>query len=341
MAGPGGVEVGRAALKVLPDLTRFLTSLERFIQRIERQVVVQLPTVLDSKGVRTEIEKIRQQIDELDIPVSPDTTGIEEKVREKTRRIPGAQVPIVPDTDTFSARVNAGVRKALASIEADIPLTADGERLRRDVQAKVRALQEQLRSLALKVPLDAGEAAKVRAEIRAKVAELQAMVRMTPVEVPITADTKRFDFAALGAAIDSVASKVTALGRGISSFGSPRGVLFGGLALSAAAAVQPTLALAASLAEVAKIGALIPAAVGGAVGSLAALIVGLHGFGDALKAMGDPKKFSEALKDLAPNAQAAARALKKISPGGLNHEAAAPSPCAGSEVAAGVPDPLG
>lgn len=58
---------------------------------------------------------------------------------------------------------------------------------------------------------------------------------------------------------------------------------------------------------------LLPAAGLAAGAGIATLVIGMQGFGDALKNMGDPKKFNEALKNLSPNAQAAAKAIQGLS----------------------------
>ncbi len=48
MAGPGGKEVGRLSLKVLPDTSLFAKSLKAYAERVERQIQVQLPVDLDT-----------------------------------------------------------------------------------------------------------------------------------------------------------------------------------------------------------------------------------------------------------------------------------------------------
>lgn len=57
---------------------------------------------------------------------------------------------------------------------------------------------------------------------------------------------------------------------------------------------------------------LLPAAAGAAAFGLVALKVATQGFGDAMKAMGDPAKFAEALKKLSPEAQTAAKAVQGL-----------------------------
>jgi hypothetical protein len=102
----------------------------------------------------------------------------------------------------------------------------------------------------------------------------------------------------------------------------------------AAASIGPAAAvalpvLAAGLADVAGVAAvasqslwLLPAAAGAVGAAFGTLALGTQGFGDALKDMGDAKKFSEDLRGLAPSAAQAAQSIKSLVNGpikGLQH----------------------
>lgn len=208
MAGPGGVEAGRASLKVLPDLSQFLQSLDRFIKRIERQVVVELPTTLDLKGIKESVAEAQA------------------RVHEAT-----AELPLEPDVD-------------------ETEFTRARERV-------------------------------------------QTQARLNPIQIPVRLDTK-------------------GLSATLSAFTKGAGIA--GLGILAAGAVPQVLGLAGSLTQVVGVAGLLPAVIGGAVAGIGTLALGLHGFGDALKNVGDPEKFSEALKHLAPNAREAAKAVQKLAP---------------------------
>ena len=47
MPGPGGREVGRLSIRVLPDTSRFAVSLRRYLERIERQSQIKIRVVVD------------------------------------------------------------------------------------------------------------------------------------------------------------------------------------------------------------------------------------------------------------------------------------------------------
>lgn len=73
-------------------------------------------------------------------------------------------------------------------------------------------------------------------------------------------------------------------------------------------------AVAGTLAQAGGAVLLVPAAIGAVVLSINALKAATTGFGDALKAMDDPAKFAEAIKDLSPSAREAARAIHDLKP---------------------------
>jgi phage-related protein len=99
--------------------------------------------------------------------------------------------------------------------------------------------------------------------------------------------------------------RITAAGLGI-------GAVSGALGATAASAVQ----LVAALAPAVGIIAAAPAAIGLLAGAAAVLTVALSGVGDAFAAAvsGDGAEFNEAIAGLPPNVQAAATALREITP---------------------------
>jgi len=111
-------------------------------------------------------------------------------------------------------------------------------------------------------------------------------------------------FRSLGGLV-GIMGKVSAAGLGV-------GAIAGALGAAAASAVQ----FAAALAPAVGIVAAAPAAVGLLAGVVATLSVALSGVGDAFSAAvsGDATEFAESLEGLAPSAQAAAIALREITP---------------------------
>jgi phage-related protein len=109
----------------------------------------------------------------------------------------------------------------------------------------------------------------------------------------------------------SLGGLVGILGR-VAAGGLGIGAIAGGLGAAAASAVQ----FAAALAPAVGLVAAAPAAIGLLAGAVAVLTVAVSGVGDAFAAAvsGDAAEFNEALEGLAPSAQAAAIALRDITP---------------------------
>lgn len=195
MAGPGGVEEGRASIRVVPDTSKFAAEL------------------------RADLLRIRDQL-KISIPVELDTRGLAEKAR------------------AASAEANAAAGNIHIGVDVD----------RRTL----------------------GRTAGLLNKFGASIG------------------------ASIGAAL---------------KFGS-----FAALGISAAASIPAILSLAGSLVSLVGVVALIPAGIATAVGAFGALAIGLNGFGQALKDIGDPKKFAADLKSLSPAAASAAKAIHSFLP---------------------------
>src|SRR5690606_19538544 len=86
----------------------------------------------------------------------------------------------------------------------------------------------------------------------------------------------------------------------------------------ASAGLGPAIAGIAGLGSIAMQASgavfLLPAAVGAAAVGVGTLTLAFAGFGEAMKNLGDPAKFAEAIKDLAPAAQETAIAVRDLKP---------------------------
>lgn len=104
--------------------------------------------------------------------------------------------------------------------------------------------------------------------------------------------------------------KVAALGRSLSTLAMPAALI------TSLGAAGPLLAGIASTAATAS-GALLvlPGAAAAGAAAMATLKIGTQGFGEALKSIGDPEKFAEAISSLAPAARETALAVRDIKPG--------------------------
>lgn len=148
----------------------------------------------DTKGFRKELEAQLQGVRDIDIEVKADTKGFQAEVKAMAKAASGEKVKVDAGfQDGFAARMQAELKAAAAAIEAEIPLTADGEGLRRDLEAEVAGLQAQLSRMKLQVPLDVEDAAGEKAELAAAIGALQAQAKANPVTIPVKTDRKDFD----------------------------------------------------------------------------------------------------------------------------------------------------
>lgn len=62
MAGPGGTEVGRVSVKVVPDTDDFRRELRRELKDVEKTEKVEIPVEVDTTQAMAEIEKIKAEL---------------------------------------------------------------------------------------------------------------------------------------------------------------------------------------------------------------------------------------------------------------------------------------
>lgn len=199
-------------------------------------------------------------------------------------------------------RPNAGpLETTLGRIRAEIAALGN-ERIGIDVtgaeaMAQIEGLRRELEDLD-----HTGADVEVKADIAAAIAALEAVMAAarnvdgTEVEVRVRADTK---------GIKDIINAAALFQRSIAQFSKPIGII---------GSIPGIVSLIGDLEDLLGLLGLLPGLAFAGAAAVAALMVGTQGFGDALKNMGDPKKFAESLKDLAPSAQAAAKALQGLAP---------------------------
>lgn len=241
--GPGARIVDRVGVLVLPDTSKFQPALKKYLERVSRSARVE-------------------------IGVDLDTDGLDRDVKASTKRAGrGAQVKVAAGLeDGFLSQMQRDVTAALRSIEADVPLTADGERLRRQARAKVAEIQSSMSSMALEVPLDPEASAAAKADLASEIAELQALAKAQRIDVPLGVDAN---------ALSSLAKSSGGLGGGAGGLG---GGLAGpgGIAALLGGAVVGAIALGAALAS-------LPALLMSIVGPVGIIALGWDGIAQAAK----------------------------------------------------------
>lgn len=62
MPGPGGVEAGRASIRVLPDTSAFASSLEKYLDRMERRLKIEIPTQVNASTLERDIKAVAKTV---------------------------------------------------------------------------------------------------------------------------------------------------------------------------------------------------------------------------------------------------------------------------------------
>jgi phage-related protein len=73
MAGPGGIEVGRVSVRVMPDLDKFRSTLKTKLEKIERDLRVEIPVEFDTRQALRSVAVLKKRLDSLDRNVNINT----------------------------------------------------------------------------------------------------------------------------------------------------------------------------------------------------------------------------------------------------------------------------
>lgn len=71
-AGPGGNEVGRVSVRVVPDLSKFRKTLKMELEKIERDLKVEIPVEFDVRRALRSAAVLKRRLDSLDRDISID-----------------------------------------------------------------------------------------------------------------------------------------------------------------------------------------------------------------------------------------------------------------------------
>ena len=277
--GPGARIVDRVGVLVLPDSSKFQPALKKYLARVSKQERLEVRTELDDSGLARQAKTATE-------------------AASKTARVTASG----DLSDGFLSQMQRDVAAAMRQIEADVPLTADGERLRREVRTKVAEIQSTISTMAIDVPLDPEAAASSKADLRKEVAELQALAKAQKIDVPLGVDS----------------SAIGGLAKGAGGLGSMGGNIGGG---GGVAAIAAALALAVPLAVLlGSTLAALPALLTSIAVPLGVIALGWDGIAEAAKeaqpgfmALKNAVSMQFA-KDLAPVFRELGEALPKLIP---------------------------
>ncbi|MFE6494122.1 hypothetical protein [Streptomyces sp. NPDC057748] len=319
MAGsPGGREVARLSVKVLPDTSKFGADLQRFLDRIEARAKVAVKVVPDTRQFAADLRADLARVSaEMRVDVRPDVRRFRAELRAMLDRLRVVKTVVIePDTRGFSAKLTT----RLAAIRERVKVAADPDlsRFRGELQRRLARIRAELK-------------VRIRPDLRAFRAEVNTLVRglrIRPLTVLVRPTMDMRAYARVRAQLRALGRPITVRvrtvgdripnpgsGGGAGSVGDGGGAAAGGAASSiarlavAVGSVLPQLSsLIASLIQtgpalgVMATGLLAAASAGGA------LAIGMKGVGDALA--GDEK----ALARLTPQAAYFVQSVRSLAP---------------------------
>lgn len=204
-------------------------------------------------------------------------------------------IRVLPDTTNFSRSLKAFLEKIESRTRLNIGANIDPSGVSRDL-AKIKLLASKT-NLALGTNLDTDG-------LNTKVAAATKAASGKSIRVKLDVDT-----ASVAKLVRTVGDVTSNLSRS-----ATKTTVFTGVGLAAAGAVPAVLQLGGALASVSGSLALMPAAGLAAGAAFATAKVGLMGFGEAMKNLGDPEKYAEAVAKLAPAARETANAVRGLAP---------------------------
>jgi hypothetical protein len=302
------------------DAGKLRAELGADLAAIAQQAKIQIPTEPADKAayeaeLKAQLASVADRI-KASVGVDVDTDGVDDQVRQV--KVPPVPVELDPVVGLFQAEVKRQTAALARQVAVNVPIKADGGRLRAELGSQLAALQSQLK---LKVPTEPGAKAAYEARLKAQLDEVSARVKQSIKVEPKVDNKGAGGVSALTAGFKGLSSALPQLGgitSGVSdligafqklggtstqaggavagaaqSAAGPVGALVGTLGLAAAAAVAlsvgfaaavPVLGVvAAGLAAVAGAAAAIPAALAGAGAVFGTLSLGFKGISDAFK----------------------------------------------------------
>lgn len=193
-------EVGRLGVRALPDTSRFREELLTKLKGIEKRARIQIKTSLDTTGLAKEIDRTVKSLEKsarVTLRAVLDDDGLlagarraTEKAQETARRNP-VKLPVVSEMDkAFRSRISSDVRKAVSGVEALIPATVEGERLRSEIAAQVDRIQDQVKA---EIPVEPEKAAAFRAKIAKMVSDVEDRAAKIRVDAETAAAKQRLE----------------------------------------------------------------------------------------------------------------------------------------------------
>jgi len=164
---PGGKSVGRTSVRVVPDTSKFAKELKAKLEGLEKKLKFKLEVALDDDRLSESVRKTAR------------------KAQDQVKKLP-AKLPVeILDVEQIHLeRLKKRVTDAAKKIEANIPVTADGENLRRDLQGKLSRIRDEMKLL-----IDPTLTEEQTIEFRHKIHQLIRSVEDDEAHIDVVANT--------------------------------------------------------------------------------------------------------------------------------------------------------
>lgn len=167
------MEVGRVSIRVVPNTEHFRRQLQAQLKKAVKGVHVRIPVYADVKdGTQRQLSRSLDRITE--------NVG---------RRNKGINVDVTPDMDLFQRKIMRDIDKIHRDAELGIPLTVDGERLRRQMRQAVKQARDEVRK---HIGDDDFDATRTRQRLLSMMQNFRERVKNMTVTIDLDADPDRF-----------------------------------------------------------------------------------------------------------------------------------------------------
>lgn len=132
MTSPGGMEVGRISIRVLPDTSKFYAEAKKDLEEIARKLVLEVAVKIDGTEAKAQLEKLKAQLDgkDIDMDVKVDGDGTVREVR----------------------RIKQLAQKAVGAIKMTVGINLAASAAR--IKAEMVALNKLVKGYNIRIPLE-------------------------------------------------------------------------------------------------------------------------------------------------------------------------------------------
>lgn len=195
MTSPGGVEAGRAAVRVVPNTSKFFRDLKRSLDRIEATTFLKLPVKFDFKTAEFRAALDRLERNKIEIPVSANTGRLTNSVKATIRAVQAYAtthpIDLRVDIDVDQAALQARINAAANTANAKVKLTMDNSSIA-GIRSQARILRGYLVATFANIQIDIHASTdRVMASVRATIGQAQAYALTHPIDLRVDLDVNR------------------------------------------------------------------------------------------------------------------------------------------------------